>query len=314
MRQPPRSPGSGNEAISGRSIRAARRWAALLGALLASGCSAILGTDRDYYEATTGSTGVGGTSAVTSTSASTGASTDTSTSTGTSSGGGSSTSSGSSASSSSGSGGAVNDTCWHGDPADPGGTDPCGPGAVNVLADDFNDNVVGPLWGVYEISATAMETNQQAVVSIPGAPAKFAGFVSKYGYSLLGCHGSIEVVKAPQHPSTVVHLSFSPDPSSGADLAEVRQIDKSLAFSLVTGGVGTDDCVIPYQPIAHRFWRLRETGGQLLWETAPDGKTWTVQRREKTPAFASTVRVDFGVIPLAADLAGVGVFDNFDMP
>jgi hypothetical protein len=185
---------------------------------------------------------------------------------------------------------------------------------VSVLADDFNDNVVGPLWGIYEISGTAMETNHQAVVSIPGAPAKFAGFVSKNGYSLLGCHGSIEVVKAPQHPSTVVHLSFSPDPSSGADLVEVHQIDESLAFMLVTGGVATDDCVIPYLPAAHRFWRVRETGGHLLWETAPDGLTWTVQRREKTPAFASTVRVDFGVVPLAADLAGVGVFDNFDMP
>jgi hypothetical protein len=185
---------------------------------------------------------------------------------------------------------------------------------VSVLADNFNDNVVGPLWGLYEISATAMETNQQAVVSIPGTPAKFAGFVSKFAYSLLGCHGSIEVVKAPQHPFTVVHLSFSPDPSSGADLAEVRQIDNTLAFSLWTGGVPTKDCVIPYLPSAHRFWRLREAGGYLLWETAGDGKTWTVKRREKTPAFASSVRVDFGVIPLAADQAGVGIFDNFNMP
>ncbi len=118
-----------------------------------------------------------------------------------------------------------------------------------------------------------METNHQAVVSIPGAPAKFAGFVSKSAYSLLGCHGSMEVVQAPQHPFTVAHVSFSPDPSSGADLVEVRQIDKSLAFSLVKGGVATDDCVIPYLPAAHRFWRVREVSGQLLWETAPDGQT-----------------------------------------
>ncbi|MFS8071354.1 MAG: hypothetical protein ACMG6S_33710 [Byssovorax sp.] len=285
----------------------------LLGALLASGCSAILGADRGYYEVSTeGAGGGGGTSTGTSTSTVT--NTGEMTSMGTSGGGGSSTSSGTSSSSSSGTGGAINDTCWHGEPADPGGTDPCGAGSVGVLADDFNDNLVGPLWGIYEIGGTAMEANHQAVVSIPGAPAKFAGFVSTIAYSLVGCHGSIEVVKAPQHPSTVAHLSFSPDPSSGVDRVEVHQIDKSLVFTLVAGGAATDNCVIPYLPTAHRFWRVRETGGNLLWETAPDGLTWTVQRREKTPAFASTVRVDFGVIPLAADLPGVGVFDNFDMP
>lgn len=293
-----------------------RRWAALFGALLVSGCSVILGADKAYYEANaTGAGGDASTSAGSSaaTSASTGA--DTSSGSGGSGGSGvSSASSSASASSSGGTGGAVNDTCWHGEPADPGGTDPCGAGSVAALADNFNDNQVGPLWAVYEISGTAMETNHQVVISIPGAPAKFAGFVSKSAYSLLGCHGSMEVLQAPQHPNTVAHVSFSPDPSSGADLVEVHQIGKTLAFTLVTGGVATDDCVIPYLPVAHRFWRVRETGGQLLWETAPDGQTWTVQRREKTPAFASAVRLDFGVIPLAADVAGVGVFDNFDMP
>ncbi len=273
----------------------------------------ILGADKGYYEADPVAAGGGGGDATTATSSSV------ATSSGSSGGGGgggsaSSTSAATSSSSSTGTGGAPNDTCWHGEPADPGGTDPCGATTLAALADNFNDNLLGPLWSVYEINGTAQETNHQAVVSVPGGPGKFAGFVSKVAYSLLGCHGSIEVVQSPQHPSTVVHMSLSPDPSSGADLAEVHQIGKSLAFTLVVGGVATDDCVIPYLPIAHRFWRVREVGGHLLWETGPNGTTWTVQRRETTPPFASAVRVDFGVIPIATDLAGVGTFDNFNLP
>lgn len=260
--------------------------AALFGALCASGCSLILGADKSYYEASAGGAGGGATS----------------------------TSAATSSASGTGTGGAVNDTCWHGEPLDPGGPEPCGPTSLAALADNFNDNQVGPLWVVYEINATAQEVNHQAVVSIPGPLNKFAGFTSKSTYSLLGCHGSIEVVQAPQHPSTVAHFSLSPDPSSGADVAEVHQVGKSLAFSLTAGGVATDDCVIPYSTISHRFWRIREASGDLLWETAPNGATWTVQRRAKAPTFAAAVRVDFGVITLGNDVAGVGIFDNFDLP
>ena len=297
----PSSARSRNGAVFAGPRWAIARSSALLGAL-ASGCAALLGVDKSYYEV--GAAGGGATtgpssSAVASGGGEGGAPLDFTTT---------------SSSSSAGTGGAPNDTCWHGEPADPGGTDPCGATTLAVLADNFNDNQVGPLWGVYTINGTALEMDQQAVVSVPGGPGKFAGFVSKEAYSLLGCHGSIEVVQSPQHPSTDVHLSLSPDPSVGDDLAEVRQIDKSLAFSLVVAGVATDDCVIPYLPTAHRYWRVREIGGDLLWETAPDGTTWTVRRRAKTPAFASAVRVDFGVIPIAPDLAGVGIFDNFNLP
>jgi hypothetical protein len=304
------SSSSRGSSSAGIVARPSRAWIAGLAVGLASGCSVILGADRAYYDV--GAGGSGGASATTSaasSSASAGGSSN--------GGGGASSASASTAtasSSSAGTGGAVNDTCWHGEPADPGGTDPCGPSSVAVLADNFNDNLVGPLWGLYQISATAMEVNQRVEIAIPGAPGKFAGFVSVNAYSLLGCHGSLAILQSPQHPSTVTHLSFSPDPSSGADLVEVHQIGKLLKFAMTVGGVATDDCSIPYLPITHRYWRIREFGGDLLWETGSDGVAWIIQRREKAPAFVSSVRVDFGVIPIAADSAGVGIFDDFDLP
>lgn len=311
MRLQPRSPGSWSGAILFGSSRASLGWAALFGVVLASGCSVILGADKGYYEASVGGSGGAG-SATTATTVSVAVSSSSSGGGGDGGSGGGS-SSASSASSSSGTGGAVNDTCWHGDPVDPGGIDPCGPSAVSALSNDFK-SAIGPLWVAYEIGGMVQVISEQVQITIPGPPNKFAGVVSNTAYSLLGCHGSLAVLQSPQHPSTVTHLSFSPDPSSGADLVEIHQNDKSLVFAMVVGGVATEPCKIPYLPIAHRYWRVREIGGDLLWETGSDGVAWTIQRREKAPAFVSSVRVDFGVIPIAADLAGTGIFDDFDLP
>ena len=313
MRPPSRSPGSWSRAWFSGSSRAIRGWTAILVALLVPGCSAILGADLGYYEVGAGGSGAGSTTATTST-----VTVSSSSSGGSGGGGGGASSSAStsaaSSSSSSGTGGMVNDTCWHGEPADPGGSDPCSGSAVSTLADNFNDNQVSSLWAPYQISATAQEINHQVEIVVPGPINKFAGFVSAGSYTLLGCHASMAILQSPQHPNTVTHMSLSPDPSSGADLAEVQQIGKSLYFVLSVGGVATDACKIPYLPIAHRYWRIRELGGELLWETGQDGVGWVIQRRENTPAFASSVRVDFGVIPIAADVMGKGVFDNFDLP
>jgi hypothetical protein len=295
------------------SSRAIRGCTAILVALLFPGCSAILGADLGYYEVGAGGSSAGTTTATTSTAAVSSSSSGGSGGSGGGSASSSASSSAASASSSSGTGGAVNDTCWHGAPNDPGGSDACGPSSVAVLADNFT-TAIGPLWVAYQIGGTAQVTNQAVEIVIPGPPNKFAGVTSTMAYSLLGCHGSLAVLQSPQHPNTVTHLSFSPDPSSGADLVEVQQVGKSLSFVMVVGGVATDACTIPYLPIAHRYWRIRELGGHLLWETAQDGVAWTIQRREKTPAFVSSVRVDFGVIPIAADLMGKGVFDDFDLP
>ncbi|MEP7122964.1 MAG: hypothetical protein ABJE95_18700 [Byssovorax sp.] len=308
------SPRSWSRAWLSGSARATFGWAALLGVPLAAGCSTILGADLGYYEV-----GAGGSGATTSASTTSTAAVSSSSSGG--SGGGSASSSASSSSasatsatSSAGTGGAVNDTCWHGAPADPGGSDPCGASSVAVLKDNFNDNQISPLWTAYQISATAQEINQRVEVAVPGPINKFAGFVSNNAYSLLNCHASMAVLQSPQHPNTVTHMSMSPDPSIGADLVEVQQTGQSLYFVLRVGGVATDACQIPYLPVAHRYWRIREIGGELLWETGSDGVAWTIQRKETTPGFASSVRVDFGVIPIGNDPAGTGIFDDFDLP
>lgn len=41
---------------------------------------------------------------------------------------------------------------------------------------------------------------------------------------------------------------------------------------------------IPYDPVAHRWWRIRESSGTCYWDTSPDGTNWTNQASAATPA------------------------------
>jgi hypothetical protein len=45
------------------------------------------------------------------------------------------------------------------------------------------------------------------------------------------------------------------------------------AFSNYAGFV--QHAVVTFDPVAHRFWRMRETAGQVYWEVSPDRTTWT---------------------------------------
>lgn len=66
----------------------------------------------------------------------------------------------------------------------------------------------------------------------------------------------------------------------------------------------------PYDPVAHAWLRLREDAGALHWETAPDGRTWTVRRTAASPAWVS--RTDLSLLFEAHRDTGVNDFAELD--
>jgi len=65
-----------------------------------------------------------------------------------------------------------------------------------------------------------------------------------------------------------------------------------LYFQTYVGGSDTVGTPIPYDPVAHRWWQLREEAGTVYWETSADGLSWTPQHSIGTPAFADVVWID----------------------
>jgi hypothetical protein len=51
------------------------------------------------------------------------------------------------------------------------------------------------------------------------------------------------------------------------------------------------DVTIPYDPAAHRWWRMTETSGTITWATSPDSSTWTTRRTAAAGITTSAVSV-----------------------
>jgi hypothetical protein len=276
----------------------APRCLALALALAAPACVQILGATDHYYVVDGGSGGAPATTGST-TSTSSGAPTTSTTST----------------SSASGTGGGTGGGGGCGVPvtAAPG---PCGAGSIGTVVDDFNDDATAPMWATYAIPPSAISVTEKTgavVIDAAGTKDTFAGYVTAGSYSLAGCQVSLEVRSAPVSASASTHLTFSPDPSTQTDVLEINVGGATLLRRVVVSGVEVKHSV-PYDPVCHRFWRLRELGGTTYAETSPDGKTWYELGSDPTPGFIGAGRVDFGLY-LFADTPQPTpvVFDNFNV-
>ncbi len=68
---------------------------------------------------------------------------------------------------------------------------------------------------------------------------------------------------------------------------------------------------ITYSATDHRWWKIRESGGTVYFETSPDGLTWTTQRSISTPAWVGSESGSQGVQYLTHRNTAEGVPANF---
>lgn len=89
--------------------------------------------------------------------------------------------------------------------------------------------------------------------------------------------------------------------------------DTTLWFQETVGGAA-DRTSIPYDPVAHRFLRLRAAGGTLHWDTSPDSLNWTVQRSKAAGFDLTQVQsvVDAGYWDETEPDPGVAIFQNLN--
>ena len=82
-------------------------------------------------------------------------------------------------------------------------------------------------------------------------------------------------------------------PATG-DKVEIWRAGPNIGMYEKTGGVVTSNTYVPYDEAAMRWWRIRDDGGDVLWETSPDGETWTTLRRKQLAIERSGVAVQLG--------------------
>lgn len=182
---------------------------------------------------------------------------------------------------------------------------------ISTLVDNFNDNAVAsPPWSANYGSAT--ETGGRA--RVPNSTT-FAGYQSGNSYSFDQFKVQVPVVAALNGATTECYTAawaVSDAQADGTDIGFfMDRITGNLKFMMRTAYDEVGAPTVTYDPVAHLWWQLRLSGGNLIWETSPNGYTWTTRRTATAPAYVSTAQ-DFRMLLECHRNAGTANFSEFD--
>lgn len=161
-----------------------------------------------------------------------------------------------------------------------------------VVIDDFEDGVLDPIWVPYndsnpqgtQWSETGGEMQFRLAMNVANS---YAGIGAKE-LDIRGKALWMEVVVGPP-TMTGAHCYMSWDDG----VMEYQRIAADAGDTVViidNTQVATASLAFP----ATRWWRMRETGGEILFEVGPDGRAWTELYRTATPPWSATTNVNIG--------------------
>lgn len=185
-------------------------------------------------------------------------------------------------------------------------------------ADDFNDNVFDWVkwpnsYGAVDEVGTRGRLPCTTGYSGIATQAKYSFdqvFAQLFPPALAGatseCYLSFLVQSAKQNTAV-----------PGTDIGTyIDRVGGTINFINWVGFFDPDTVTITYDPVAHAWVRMRMLSGQLLWETAPDGATWTIRRTLETPP-AWLINTDMQLFFECHRSDGTANFaevDNFNVP
>jgi hypothetical protein len=166
--------------------------------------------------------------------------------------------------------------------------------AMSALADAFSGSSVNvSLWDTYtQGTGTIAEGGGVLGLTRPSYDNR-AGIYSAAAYDLTGSHAYFEIVSPDAGSSSgsggesgLVISDAQGDPNNGYGnaLSFENAGGHLVAQFWQNGGPNTVGPSLPFDPVLHKWIRIRESAGELYWDTAPDAVTWTNYASETTAA------------------------------
>src|SRR5439155_21460468 len=123
----------------------------------------------------------------------------------------------------------------------------------------------------------------------PGVGRVYNGVESSGRYEMVTGDAMVDVTPASQQVGVETLFAVDIDATTGyAMSAYAGRVHRIVHTS---GGV-TSSTAIDFDPVAHRFWRIRhDAGGTMELETSPDRTAWTSQRNAALPRLPTGVTV-----------------------
>jgi hypothetical protein len=187
---------------------------------------------------------------------------------------------------------------------------------IGSITDDFEDGLESPAWARSWEDAPGMlsESGGELMVTFVPDSTAFAGLQSARAFDLTGSSIVIEVPVTPDPAAaTVIFLELNGPGDNDVEMAlDNGQLELGVEASDVYQEYGT----VLHSPVLHRWWRIRESGNTLFWETAPDGKTWTTQLElSPVPIPIDVLDVEIGGGPYQPQASpGDAHFDDVNLP
>ncbi|MGW2936083.1 hypothetical protein ACWDA7_30495 [Streptomyces sp. NPDC001156] len=146
-----------------------------------------------------------------------------------------------------------------------------------ALTDSFTAAAINTaLWNSITGGAAVLDTvNDLVALAVPTVN----GATNTFGTTLLFDATSSSIyaqIGAPPNGNGGTKVAFKLQVDANNSVA-LRVEAGAFKFTLQTAGVTTTTTLPAYDPHAHRWWRIRETGGSWAADTSPDGLTWTQQ-------------------------------------
>ncbi|MEU9894231.1 hypothetical protein ACIBCS_27760 [Streptomyces phaeochromogenes] len=185
------------------------------------------------------------------------------------------------------------------------------PWALEQLADDFE---------LDRINTTTWSQNYGGVVQgngrarVPCDHNVFAGYQSARSWRLWGTHVSVKIATLPvagaaSECNAGVYVNSGTDGTRAG--FEYNAVNGQLRLASDVGYFDGSAVFLTYNPALHGWWRMREAGGSLFWETSDDGHTWVVRRTLATPAWVGTDVVTYSLE--AHRVGGVNDFAEYEI-
>jgi hypothetical protein len=207
-------------------------------------------------------------------------------------------------------------------------TSSCGGAGLITLCDNFNDSVKGSQWntgwllGTADNAVTLAETTQLRITprsSFVGTA--YNGYLSTATWDLTSKAVMVQVVQQAgpgTHAQTNMDIGSDSTHWFGIHFTTATDTGLATMFFDYTDVNGVQQLAArkDYDSTADRWWRIRNSGTSILFETSPDGQSTTWVQRASTPTAWSITALRVSLVAGTFDSVanpGVAIFDNLNV-
>jgi hypothetical protein len=189
---------------------------------------------------------------------------------------------------------------------------------ASTLVDGFDDAVQDAVWSrsVLLPGCSASEDGELVFALEPNMGETTCYYGTGAAYDLRGDSVSVHlaenaiVATAPE--AATVSLRVQHDQSAAAELRQSGDVLRAVA---VTSEGPLTLREVPYEAAVHAWWRLREKGGTLYWETSADGATFAPLYSAAVFFAPDAVDVSVGIARADTSTASGSLrLDDFNLP